>query len=354
LFNALPLMDEALPGRLGMYLFLMTAVAAAIYLARASVSVWSRSLLAALSILFIAPELAIWHQIGRVPAFLGTPGQTRVYLPRFFQSAQYKRYLTRGDNVLFLPLGAGGSNAGLLWQAQSQFYFNTTDWFGVIAPPDSAGWPVMAAFHSGKKILDFSEQLYGFLGAHQVKAIIVDASAPGRWPEMLSEAGMTGGAVGGVLFYKVPAHVLVSFHSATADQMREKQATASFAAMVAAASRYVDGGFPLAKLAPGEAQRLKLLTLPETQVPPAGDSRWWQNLWLGSWGGRVGVGIVGNYQDLQFLIHDYGPQATDIFFPFPKRLAEGPKSGDGQLLITFTPQGLQRAARKAKNPGGGR
>jgi hypothetical protein len=211
-FNALPLMDYALPGRFGMYLFLIVAVAAAIYLARTSTSVWSRSLLAGLSLMFIAPHLAIWRQIGHVPAF-GTPGQTRIYMPRFFSSGQYRRYLARGDNVLFLPFGPGGYNAGLLWQAQSEFYFNTTDWFGSIDPPDAERWPVMAAFHSGMEIPDFSEQLNAFLGAHQVKAIIVDSLQPGSWPSMLSKAGMNGVALGGVLFYEVPANVLVSLHA---------------------------------------------------------------------------------------------------------------------------------------------
>jgi hypothetical protein len=348
LFNALPLMGDALPGRFGMYLFLIAAVAAAIYLARVSVSLWWKALLAALSLVFITPRLVIWHQGQGVP-FAGTPGQTNIDVPAFFRSAQYKRYLARDDNVLLLPLGEGDSNRHLLWQAQSQFYFNTIDWFAPIAPPDSARWPIMTAFHLGMRIHDFSEQLYGFLGAHQVKVIIVDASSPGAWPAMLSEVGMTAVATGGVLFYMVPTSVLVSFRSATAHQMAEKHAAASFAAMVTAASRYVDGGFPLAKLTPGEAQRLKLLTLPGGQGPPAADPNWWQNLWLGSWSHLICVGIVGNYQDLEFLIRDYGTEATDIFFPFPKRLTRRRKWGNGQLLLTFTPRGLMRAVQKA-NP----
>jgi hypothetical protein len=348
LFTKLPLINYAVPGRFGMYLFLTTAVAVAVGLADVSISFWSRALFAALSLVFIAPNLAIWQQIGRVPAFLSTPGQTRIYVPGFFDSGQYKRYLTSGDNVLILPLGSGGSNAGMLWQAQSGFYFNSLDWFGAIAPPDSVRWPVMAALHSETKIIDFSEQLDGFLGAHQVKAIILDSSAPGRWPALLSEAGMTAVPTGGVLFYKVRDHVLVSFYNATAHQMAEKEAAACFAVLVTAASRYMAGGFPLPKLAVGEVHRLKLLRLPEGQAPPAANLRWWRNLGLESAGSLVGVGIVGDYQDLKFLISDYGPEAAGIFFPFPKKLVKEPKRGGyGRLLITFTPAGLERAALKA-------
>jgi hypothetical protein len=346
LFNALPVMDEALPGRFGMYLFLEVAVVTAMYLARASVSWWWRALLAGLSLLFVVPDLGIWRQIGRAPSFLRTPGQTAIQIPEFFRSAEYQRYLRHGDNVLILPFD-GGSNLGLLWQAESHFYFNITSWYGAIAPPDAERWPVMAAFHSGMKILDFAEQLAGFLGAHQVRAIIVDPEWKGRWPDMLSATGMSAVGVGGILFYKVPTRVLTSFRNATVHQMAEKQAVASFGALVAAASRYIDGGFPLDKLSPGEARRLKLLSLPDSEFPPAGGSRWWQNLWLGGRDGMVTFGIVGNYQDLLFLINDYGSDATDIFFPFPKKLSRRrPKKGDGELLITFTPAGLKRAERR--------
>jgi hypothetical protein len=351
LFNALPLMNEALPGRFGMFLYLGVGVAAAIYLARDSVSFWWRMSLAGLSLLFIIPDLGIWYQVGRIPNFLGTPAATTIHIPTFFRSGQYKRYLARGDNVLVLPLGATGSNADLFWQAESRFYFNVIDWYGAIAPPDANRWPIMAAFNSGMKILDFSEQLEAFLGSHQVKAIIVDSSWAGPWPRILSQTGMTAVAVGGVFLYSVPPYVRVAFQSATAHQMAEKQAAVSFSALVVAADSYVDRGFPLDKLAPGEVQRLKLLNLPDDKVPVGAGSRWWQNLWLGSSGGVVAVGIVGNYQDLKFLVHDYGPDADSIFFPFPKRLSRRhrPKVDDGQLLITFTPEGLKRAARRADN-----
>jgi hypothetical protein len=350
LFNALPLIKDALPGRFGMYLSLIAAVAAAIYLARAPVSARSRVVLAVLCCLFILPEQAIRREFGYVAAFAGTPVQTRIDMPQFFSSGQYKLYLAPGDNVLVLPLGDGGSNAGMLWQAKSDFYFNTTDWFGVVAPPDSGRWPVMAAFHSERQILDFSEQLDAFLGGHQVKAIIVDSSAPGRWPDILADAGMTRMASGGILFYKVPDSVLSKFRNATPHQMAEKYADACFAALIIAADSYLDRGFPLAQLALAEARRLKLLTLPESQPDPLGDSRWSQNFGLGSWDGLVGIGIRGNYQDLEFLINDYGSEAAAIFFPFPKRMVKRPKRGYGRLLFTFTPAGLERAVRTASIP----
>jgi hypothetical protein len=350
LVNNLPLINDALPGRFGMYLFLTTAVSAAVYVARASISTWCKVLLVIVSIAFIAPRWAIWRD-APIPPSLGMPGVTRIRTPEFFRSAQYTQVLSRSDNVLFLPLGNGGSNTGMLWQAQSQFYFNTIDWFGAFAPPDSDQWPIMAALHSGMKIVDFSEQLEGFLGAHQVKAVIVDTSAPGRWPALLSEAGMTPVATGGVLLYKVPTHVLLAFHDATAHQMAEKEAAVCFAALVTAGQKYLERGFPLSKLVLGEVQRLKLLNLPEGQAPPTTDARWSQTLGLGNLEGLIGIGMAGDYQDLKSLINNYRPEAVNIFFPFPKKLMGQPKQNAyGRLVIMFTPSGLEQAARKARIP----
>jgi len=202
------------------------------------------------------------------------------------------------------------------------------------------------SFATNHKIHDFGEQLEAFLGANRVKAVIVDGSSPGPWPRMLFDLGMRGIAVGGVFFYKVPARMLVLFHNATPQQMAERQTASSFGALVLAATRYLDRGFPLARLAPGEAQRLKLLNLKDRESTPIGDSNWWQNSWLGSWGGLVGVGIVGNYQDLQFLVHNYGPDAFAIYFPFPQKLEKSQKCANGLLLFSFTPDGLRRTARK--------
>jgi hypothetical protein len=347
LVNNLPLINDALPGRFGMYLFLATAVSAAVYVAHASFSTGCKVLLVVFSIAFIAPRPAIWRD-APIPPSLGKPGLTRIQTPEFFRFAQYRRILSRGDNVLFLPLGNGGSTTGMLWQAQSQFYFNTIDWFGSFAPPDSNRWPIMAAVHSGMKIVDFSEQLEGFLGAHQVKAVIVDASAQGRWPALLSEVGMTPVATGGVLFYKVPARVLLDFHDTTAHQMAEKEAAACFAALLTAAWKYLDRGFPLNKLALGEVQRLKLLNLPEGQAPSTIDSRWSQNVGLGNLSGLIGIGIAGDYQDLKFLITNYRSEAVNILFPFPTKFMGQPKQNTyGRLVIMFTPRGLEQAASKA-------
>ena len=165
---------------------------------------------------------------------------------------------------------------------------------------------------------------------------------------MLAEAGLVPLKTGGVLFYRVTPPIVAQFQGATAREMAQREASVSFSALLSAARQYLAAGLPLPTLSPWQAQRLSLLALPPSAAPVPSDLRLWHNLWLGPWGeSMVGIGIVGDYVSLQPLIDEYGADATDIFFPFPQRLGAGRKWGNGQLLIIFTPEGLQRAASKA-------
>jgi hypothetical protein len=167
------------------------------------------------------------------------------------------------------------------------------------------------------------------------------------------ETDMVPLKTGGVLFYPVTQPMAARFRDVTAREMAAREAKVSFSALLNAARRYQAAGLPLPALSPWQAQRLNLLSLPAWNTAPLPvDPHRWRNLWLGPWGdSMIGIGIAGDYDNLQPLIDEYEAQATDIFFPFPKRLAEGRKRGIGQLLITFTPEGLQRAASKISGTG---
>jgi hypothetical protein len=338
--DRLPLINLALPGRFGMYLSLVAGVIVALYLSSPGIAVWAKGLLAACALVFIVPNLAFINTL-----------TTRVDTPAFFRFGEYRRYISQDDIILILPDTINSTSQALLWQAQTDFHFRSATGF-YLPPEDYQRWPITASFVTGYKIPDFAEQLDAFLGAHQVKAIIVNGAARGRWPVMLSEAGMTSIATGGVLFYKVPPHVLESFHTATAHPMAQRAAAISFGALLIAANRYIDERFPLAKLHPAKAYRLRLLNVLQDAAPPVDESNWWRNLWLGSWSGLIGVGVSGNFEDLKFLTDGFGAEAARVFFPFPQPLAKGPKRGDGQLLFLFTPEGLRRAASKTMGPPG--
>jgi hypothetical protein len=333
--DKLPLVDLALPGRFGMYLFLIGGLILAIYLGDRELPVAWRCLLAIGALIFVLPDLSFIRA-----------EKTRLHIPDFFSSGQYKHYISPGDIVLILPDTITSTSQVLLWQALTDFYFRNVTGF-YLPPEDYQRWPITASFGDAHRMPNFSEQLYAFLGAHQVKAIIVDASASGQWPARLSEAGLAPAVTGGIFFYKVPATVLTSFAHVSAHQMAQKEAAICFGALVYAAAQYVERGLPLANLNPAEAYRLGLLTVLQKTSPPSEQSNWWGQFWLGSWGGLIGVGISGYYDDLGFLVNAYGSEATTVFFPYPHKLGKRPKGVQGLLLFLFTQQGVGLAEKRA-------
>ena len=331
----LPLIDQALPDRFGMYFFLVAAIIASLYLTQRSISMWAKLLLSIICLLSLAPNFRLFRS-----------AVTHISIPQFFRFGDYKHYLARNDNVLILPYAE--REDGLLWQGETDFYFRLAAARLTLPPAEASEWPVLQTLYSGEEMLDFAEQFQAFLRAHGVKAIIVDVRAGGPWERLVSEVGLVPLRTGGVDFYKVTPPVAAAFRAASAREMAEKEAQVSFSLLVEAARRYMEAGLPLSALSPGHLQRMNLLALPTDPIAvPAGDSHWWHNLWLGPWGETmVGIGIAGDYVNLRPLVDDYGPDATDIFFPFPKRLVAGKDWGKGQLMLTFTPRGLRNAAHK--------
>jgi hypothetical protein len=334
LLGWLPLVEEALPARFGLYFFLVAAVIVSLYLSQGSISQHSKILLAIISVLALAPDLGLFRSV-----------ITHIRIPQFFRSGQYRSYLAKNDNVLVLPYVE--REDGLLWQAQTGFYFRLAAVRLTLPPAEATSWPALSTLETGDEILDFPEQFKAFLAAHGVKAIILDPSTGGPWQRLLKEARLAPRATGGVLFYEVTPAMLDQFRDATGRAMAKKQAELSFSVLLNAAREYLAAGFSLKTLDPWEAHRLRLLALPVDPGPIPADSHWWQNLWLGPWhNSMIGIGIEGDYDTLRPLVCKYGGYGTDVFFPFPKKLGTRPKESLGELLITFTPAELQQAANK--------
>jgi hypothetical protein len=80
------------------------------------------------------------------------------------------------------------------------------------------------------------------------------------------------------------------------------------------------------------------------------DVRTNNGLYLGPAGAdQVAIGVVGSYEGIQPVIARYRAAATEIFFPFPKKLIE-PPHGDTfmrLLVMIFDRKGLVQAARAA-------
>ena len=339
LLGRLPLIDQALPGRFGMYLFLVVAIIAALYFSASDLSVPLKIVLAVLCLVFLAPDTT------HIPV-MSIDAET----PAFFRSGEYTEYIAPGENIMALPYDR---STAVLWQALSGFYFRLAIGRLGLTPPTSARWPIWWSILNEGEIVDSKEQLEAFLGANQVKEVIVEARKQGPWPQLLSILGVKPVTVGGVLLYRVPPTVLTSFAGATAAEMAQRQSLVSVAKLIVAANGYVTASFPIEKLSPWKAQELRMLALPKNPRPEdPKNPQWWDNLWLGPRSAStVGVGIVGEYEDLRASVKKFGPDASEIYFPYPTKLVDvdaRPK-GTGQLLMVFDRGGLASAARKSES-----
>ena len=174
LFSKLPLTNQALPGRFGMYIYLVAGLIAAVFFTETKLSTWLSVSLAILCVGFLVPDFSRVVITSTADA------------PAFCKSGAYKQYLAPKENVLFLP--HGGESTSLLCQAESEFYYRLATADVGMTPPASAGWPILQSFNSNRAIIDSSEQLEAFLGANQVTSIVLEAQ------KKHSVAGLVGGA----------------------------------------------------------------------------------------------------------------------------------------------------------------
>jgi hypothetical protein len=184
----LPFVHSAYPARLMVFAFLGMAVMVALWLARPSRGLVPRWLLALLAIAAIAvntPALALASQPG---------------LPAFVATAQYQHQLARGSTVLVI---SARGNAGLLWQAETDFYPRLAGgYLGTLLSHKTDLPPAVADLASGPRSSQKVAQFRAFLSSAKVTAILVEANWAGHWPKILDELGLHGKLVGGVIVYQ--------------------------------------------------------------------------------------------------------------------------------------------------------
>ena len=103
--HPIPILDNTLPVRFVLYLWLAAAVAAALWTAsRRDLASWT---LAGLAALMLVPNPAMWV--------------TTYSIPPFFTQAKYRACLPPNANVLPQPISSGGQ--AMLWQVADDFRF---------------------------------------------------------------------------------------------------------------------------------------------------------------------------------------------------------------------------------------
>jgi hypothetical protein len=184
------LLRDVLPVRLALYMFLIVAIFAAMWLAqkrpgRLGVAKWA---LAAISIAFVVPNIGsgLWRW--------DLPN------PSFFTTHQYRTFIRRGETVLVLPFGYTGMS--MLWQAETGMWFRMTGGYLTPQPPaDYIADPLLPALYGLAK--PDPAVLRSFLARRHVSAVVLAPGATPQWLDALSALGLKPVYIGGVLVYRV-------------------------------------------------------------------------------------------------------------------------------------------------------
>jgi hypothetical protein len=183
----LPILRNAYPSRLMVFAYLVLAVATALYLAGPARRVpWARWSLALLVIAFIALD---------VPTLSIAP---RSSVPAFISSGKYHRQLSPGEIVAVV---SNVGNAGMLWQAQSDFYMRIVG--GYINQGLTHGSDLPAQVQDLESGTPASvAQFEQYVRTDHVGAILVDVHHKPGWAGIFHRIGLNGHRIGNVLVYQ--------------------------------------------------------------------------------------------------------------------------------------------------------
>ncbi|HUA40492.1 MAG TPA: hypothetical protein VMA32_02925 [Streptosporangiaceae bacterium] len=183
----IPLVRNSLPLRLMVFAYLVLAVATALWLAGPAKRVpWARWALGVLVVVFLA--------LDTVPINV-SPHPT---VPAFITSGQYRQQLSPGEVVVVV---SGVGNAGMLWQAESDFYMRVDGGYfteGVSHRTDLPLQVQQLASISPARVWQFER----YVSDNHVGAILVDASHRLEWTNIFRKLGLVGHLSGGVIVYQ--------------------------------------------------------------------------------------------------------------------------------------------------------
>ena len=201
----LPILSSAYPVRFMVFAYLDLAVMLALWLSGPwSAPTWFRQawqrwllagarwLLALLALAAVAADLPeMTTQLQPSPAFI--------------TSGHYRHYLRPGETVI---VQSSRGNAGMLWQAQTGFWFRLAGGYVNAALGHyhlAVPLPLAAVAHAGPDASNL-KALREFLIKAKVGAIIIESKGALNWPRLLDHIGMINVPVRGVLLYRPGRH----------------------------------------------------------------------------------------------------------------------------------------------------
>jgi hypothetical protein len=204
-FWNLPIARSAETVRFILFGYLVLAIAAALWLAAPASS---RLLLAARWGLAVLALAAIFANL---PTFAETvvprPGpwtpavpslRETDAMPAFVTDGLYRRYLKPGETVVVL---SHRGNAGMLFQADTDFYFRLAGGFINASLTSTSALPrPVAAISEPSPARE--REFFSYIHAAKVGAIIVERAWSEEWMYVFGKLGLRGTTVGGVTIYR--------------------------------------------------------------------------------------------------------------------------------------------------------
>ena len=182
----LPFLRNAYPSRLMVFAFLALAIATALWLAAPGRRPWLRW---ALGLLVLAAVVL------DVPSLGATPNTS---VPAFIVHHDYQRQLSHGETVVVVSrIG----NAGMLWQAESDFYLRLAGGYINQAITRHSDLPplVQDLAHATPYAV---RQFEHYVRQDRIGAILLDARHAPYWAGIFWRVGLHGHNIGNVIVYK--------------------------------------------------------------------------------------------------------------------------------------------------------
>jgi hypothetical protein len=195
----LPLARSAFPNRIMVFGYLALAITVALWLATPLKRPVLRWLLAALAIAALIADFG--------PIVRTTPGPVD-RIPPFIATGEYRHYLTPGESVLVF---SRRGNAGLLWQAETRYYFKLAGGFVNAAINVDSDQPVpvqaleLLPASADQNLVTYADQgVQTFLKQNHIGAILVEQDDQPSWIGAIQRLSLPPGhAVGGVIIYRL-------------------------------------------------------------------------------------------------------------------------------------------------------
>ena len=318
----LPLLKSALPIRLVVFAFIPLAIVFSLWLSDPLTGATEKVIGVVATLAMLMPNPA--------PSFWASPA----FVPEFFRDGTSQHLLSSRDIVLPLPFGQKGMC--MLWQATSGMNFRMASGLTGLQPIEVRRWPVVDVFFGSLDLPEPDLQLKAFIANLGITAIVVDASdwRANRWRQMLTSLDITPREIGGVLLYRIPPDALKAYRGMNAIDLEQRADRARFEALVAATDRYFANGGDPAKLSVPALEAARLLPAGWT-FDPGSDG--YCDLWSGSIGGKIGIGVVGSASGLKPIFDRYGGEPANTYFPYPRTWL-GENDHRGFLQRLFEPE----------------